>query len=82
MPRNIEFLMAQARAKARTAGSLPPMVLPFAFRGLLQFDPGTGSWPRELHMPDGMGFVTVRFWDEIGKPANDGSTVVAEAVQQ
>lgn len=70
MVRNLEALIAQAMAKARASGSLPPVVLPYAFRRMIPFDPGTGDWPRELFMPNGMGMVTVRFWYEIGEPAN------------
>ena len=73
MPRNLEVRMAQSLAKALAAGNLPPLVLPFAFRGVLPFDPGTGGWPSELHMPDGMGLVMVRFGDEIGEPANEAT---------
>jgi len=35
MPHNLQVRMAQAMAKARAAGNLPPLVLPTAFRGLL-----------------------------------------------
>jgi hypothetical protein len=65
MIRNIESLKAQARSKHKHS----PLVLPPTFRDLLPFDPGTSGWPLALHMPDGMGMVTVRFWDEIGVPA-------------
>lgn len=80
MPRNLEVLMAQAIAKARAVGPLPPLVLPRAFRGALPFDPGTGGWPRDLHMPEGMGLVTVHLWDEIGRPANEGAPELLEQV--
>jgi hypothetical protein len=73
MPRDLEALMAKALAKARVAGSIPTLVLPFTFRDALPFDPGTGGWPHELHMPDGMGMVAVRFGDDIGEPANDST---------
>ena len=73
MPRNLEALMAQAMAKARASGSLPPMVLPFACRDAVPFESGDGGWPRELFMPNGMGLAAVRFWDDIGKPANESA---------
>jgi hypothetical protein len=73
MPRNLKVLMAKAMAEARIAGSSPPLVLPFTFRDALPFDPGTGGWAHELHMPDGMGMVAARFGDDIGEPANDST---------
>lgn len=80
MIRNIEVLMAQAMAKARAAGHLPPLVLPRAAREALPFDPGTGGWPRELHMPEGMGLM--RCWDDTGQPANEGVPARTEAMKQ
>lgn len=82
MPRNIEVLLAQAMERARAASNLPPLVLPIAFRGALPFESGTGGWPRELFMPDGMGFGTMRPLYGVGQPANDGPATVAESAQQ
>jgi hypothetical protein len=73
MPRKVEALMAKALAKARLAGSIPPLVLPLAYRGALPFDSGTDGCPRDLHKRDGMGLIMVRFWDEIGQPANEAA---------
>lgn len=82
MIRNFEARMAQAMAQARALGSVPPLVLPFVFRGLMPFESSSDGWPSELHMPKGMGFLTTWTRDNCTQPANEiAAPADADSVQ-
>ena len=64
MPRDITILMA------RWPGKRPPVMLPFQLRAQTTLPLSDEEWPTALDAPEGMGLLTVRWWDEIGVPAN------------
>ena len=57
-------------AAPRSGLKHPPLMVPFAVRGLLRPTSDEG-WPATLDMPDGMGCLIVRWGDEGGEAANE-----------